>query len=160
MALHKNSRILCLYPNWGDIADFLLGNGQLRAAFFLLVFKLTHFKNHVHTLLQFSFSFFGERVLFFFSSYLADGRECFLQLGSFPLLLPCLRIILCVRLPLPRPYPHLLGEKVPGGRPLTGSKFCPLPLIYFVTCRSWSNYLALEGHSFCGVCNCIYSTFY
>lgn len=129
---------------------------------FCMVFKLTHYENHIHTLPQFSFLFWrgwGRGVVVVLFSCLAYRRECFLQLGSFSLvLLSDSHIMSEIATHTP-----LLNEKYSSRRQTANCRCCELclpPLSYFVTCRSWSNYLALKGHSFCGVCNHIYSTFY
>lgn len=72
-----------------NIADFSLENSSGQPSF-CMVFKLTHYENHIHTLPQFSFLFWwgwGRGVVVVFFSCLAYRRECFLQLGSFSLVL-------------------------------------------------------------------------
>lgn len=121
-----------------------------RQHFFCMVFKLNYYHTQKKSTCTpfFNFPFvFCCYCLFFrwrFLSYLAYGRQCFLQLGSFSLVLWCLPVMCELHTRI-----HLLNEKCCDSRRPTGcvARRAPSPpFSYFVTCRSWSNYLALNGH--------------
>lgn len=73
-----------MFPNWADIAGFLLENSQPApvSLFFLHGIEINLLqKPHAYPLIFLLFLGRG----YCFLSYLAYGRECFLQLGSFSL---------------------------------------------------------------------------